>query len=403
MLSTQRKYKLLHLQVLLKDNAQMWEVQEDDFMKFTGWLRNKERLMATSEFLQRMNSILELEPGQQAIELKPQFFLTAYMTKQFPDVITEEEVEKDSLPDQLFKMSHMLVNLMQELVHIYQEPIRLVHSVMVEQFRDVYNTFFTLFTMWKHKDATELIEGIANQYANLDKSIKFIEERAAIRGPVTAAPARHTTGAAHFVRHADDVPIAPNTNPLWDGIVANMKALQLDLVKKIKQIDRNFNIEYLQNYVAMTNQVQTTFQQAFWDQMTEQINNQNFDLVIANLRDIQEQLLGLVPNRTDLQQEMAEHFDVDLIAQMIENHAFTPDVFKLYTRYVILKIRELQAEDRDEQLDQTLAELMTHFDGEVNFAELVPTVLRAIFDLLDQTTADINLFRLSGQQVPAMQ
>jgi hypothetical protein len=95
--------------------------------------------------------------------------------------------------------------------------------------------------------------------------------------------------------------------------------------------------------------IQDTFKKAFWDQLREQLKETppNYTGTLDLLKEIRDLLIGLTPNRLDIQEKVRNELDIDLYSQMVNNNAFELNDLENVVMYLVEKINNYQSHDMD--------------------------------------------------------
>jgi len=95
--------------------------------------------------------------------------------------------------------------------------------------------------------------------------------------------------------------------------------------------------------------IQDTFKKAFWDQLREQLREMppNYTGTLDLLKEIRDLLIGLTPNRLDIQEKVRNELDIELFSQMVRNNAFELSDLENVVMYLVEKINNYQSHDMD--------------------------------------------------------
>ena len=87
-------------------------------------------------------------------------------------------------------------------------------------------------------------------------------------------------------------------------------------------------------------QIREAMIKCFWDGISEDISNNNFDSTLDILIEIRDRICLFAPSRKDLHAEIHENLDIDYIRQMINNDAISPEYIQGIVNYIINQIKQ---------------------------------------------------------------
>lgn len=115
-------------------------------------------------------------------------------------------------------------------------------------------------------------------------------------------------------------------------------------------LNKDFKLEKKEDSNSIEKAVRENMHKAFWDILTEQLHESppNYRQAISLLNEIKETLLlFLMPQHTQLKNEINEVLDIDLIKQQAENGIFE---YQRYAQYVLSVCSRLCCPARDEMI-----------------------------------------------------
>ena len=134
---------------------------------------------------------------------------------------------------------------------------------------------------------------------------------------------------------------------------------------------------------------------AYWDMMEQDISNNDFRTVFAMVEEIRSRICLTVPKRVDLHQQIAESLDVDYFRQMQSHNAFTLDMVRSITNYIIDKIKELGSK-MDEPWNEVWREQVN--SGFINgkpLSVILPKFFKEAMHRIERIEYEIKLFKES--------
>lgn len=123
---------------------------------------------------------------------------------------------------------------------------------------------------------------------------------------------------------------------------------------------------------------------AFWGTFREQLPS--YDHVVPLLIDFAHRYKCLIPNRTDLHEQLAETLDIEFIRQKIDTGVMTADELCRYLRFIVQSIKILESPEEEQAFeDKMLAIIETPCDP----VALLERFFTTLFEHLDQLTLRI--------------
>lgn len=153
--------------------------------------------------------------------------------------------------------------------------------------------------------------------------------------------------------HSNNVPVLGISPPNFVSFEEIMKTAndmgRLALVNEIV-LNSDFKLEKKDETNPLEKSVRENMQKAFWDILSEQLAESppNYKQAISLIQEIKETLLLLLlPQHTQLKNEINEILDLELIKQQAENGIFE---FQRYGQYVLSVCSRLCCPARDEMI-----------------------------------------------------
>lgn len=153
--------------------------------------------------------------------------------------------------------------------------------------------------------------------------------------------------------NTNNVPVLGISPPNFVSFEEIMKTAndmgRMALVNEIV-LNKDFKLEKKDDENALEKAVRINMQKAFWDILSEQLNESppNYRQAISLLCEIKETLLMfLMPQHTQLKNEINEILDIDLITQQADNGIFE---FQRFAQYVLSVCSRLCCPARDEMI-----------------------------------------------------
>lgn len=91
---------------------------------------------------------------------------------------------------------------------------------------------------------------------------------------------------------------------------------------------------------------------AYWDRFQESIKEKEWEQLINFMKEVKTMLKEIVPNRTDIHQEIEDKIDVDILKQRLENDAMSLDDIYIIMEYIVKMIKQFQAPADDNDTEE---------------------------------------------------
>ena len=144
--------------------------------------------------------------------------------------------------------------------------------------------------------------------------------------------------------------------------------------------------------MAYKAQIKETYYKAYRDLLETNLNDKNYEWIIKLHREIVIRLCKLVPRRTDVHDEIAEHLDPVLFRQQLESYTYKgEDLYKLVT-YVYSWLKRLCAPSRDREVAESLNGILESMKTDT-FGKIVPNFILSVHHHIDLIEEDMEAFR----------
>lgn len=355
-INIQKKYKLKRLERVIASFKKLHlynYVKESDFNKFTKIISHKSVLEITYILLKRINRIYELKD---VYKIQNRIFLSAYLISAFPDIILSPL--KNKLEENLYNIALNLVNYTRILCdNININNINL-SNLYIHKFKNIFNEYGMLFAVWQHIDKEGIIDMLAIRYDSLKRTIKFINEESKF----------------------DDY----TKRECIDTLTRQFN----DIEKKVKLIDKNFNIDHFIQYSELREKIEYNFNKVFWDKMSQDIKKDNYDGVIQHIKELIKNICNLIPNRKDIHREIEDKIDIEIIEQLIENRMFNGKTLFEYTGYIFDWLVKLSSKSREDDLKKSWDDLIIEYSNN-EYHILVPKIFQLLYKILGLIDNDL--------------
>lgn len=135
----------------------------------------------------------------------------------------------------------------------------------------------------------------------------------------------------------------------------------------------------------------------FWDKLQDEIREKNYEGLFAVLNEIKERICQLIPNRSDLHNNVNENIDTKLIEQMLKHDALDYSYIFNVIQFIITQLKILDSV-RDEPMYEIWREQtnrkITSNDPRLHI--VLPIFLRESLHRIDKIAFEISAFKQSS-------
>ncbi len=328
----------------IKLNKLSLSMNFDEFRKI---IMRKDVLDITKHFVDT------LENFKSGLKINPKVLITAYLIKAYPTELVG--TEKDLHPSDRY------------IIELSASVVENLESNKINNIWNKLKEFKSVFTDWSRMDKDRTIEKLVISYYYRSEHIEKIKSGELIK-------------KQEFVDKEQQ-----------NQMIMELETQRKEIIHSIKLIDKNFNVEYLQeNYREIYNQIQqswtqlhvfitNTMKKAYFDMLSTDISNGNLLSCFSLLKEIGQRLCLLCPEKR--QEAFIAKFSDNILTEILAEPEYTNELIK-FIGFVIDFIVQMDAPVNDESNAQwkiQVAELM-----KTNFSTSFPQILIQIEEHIDK-------------------
>lgn len=360
------------------------------FDNFTIFIQNKTIVNMMNCFLSRYYQIIDFNKLKSdniiLHKLTAREYLSAYIISGFPEIILGydktkllEESNNLEYEQGIYKASNDLIrifNIVFEIINKIQQIKSLIEfknlytkehykkllktrQELLRTFNRQFCIYTNLFIMWKHKDLLCKIDDGLQEWVKYENSKQKIEQSKIY---------------SEEQQNASMTVLNTHQNKI------------INILKKISPtIDFN---TFLPNYYELTKNIKKTMELASIDLLQESLDNKDYSLLKNNLESIKTGILN-IKNDPKFVEQLETNFDISFIMHMVENQAYSGEIFMGHITYLVTILKNLQAPFRDTSTEtewKEIQELMEHN----SFSKTVAICLKFISKIILQIQKDIQ-------------
>jgi hypothetical protein len=254
-----------------------------DYNNFKKCLLDKKLLEDTKNFLNSLNNY------KKGLDTNPKMFLSVFIITSSPDEFLGPQKDRHFSDDEILILSNELI-----------ENLKKLTDKTVSQFWNNYHNYNYAFKNWLKMDKSRTIERAIVSFYHRSKHIEKLDK--------------------DLEEKKED----------YDQLVTMKQELEnqrKDILKSIKLIDRDFDIEYLKNnyeliylsleksWKSLINNLSITMKKAFYDMLVEDLDKGNKINIFNLLKEITERLLLICPEKR--KESLSKKFSDDIISEIL--------------------------------------------------------------------------------------
>ena len=315
-----------------------------NYDEFTNLISNNDIISLSNDLIK---NILNKEYGGR-------IFLSIFLINKYNEEVFEFESE---LKQNLIKLSNELVNLYYDL-----------NEDNIDKFRNKFKLFTKNFIIWKKQDKNKLINLLCETYYNINNSKDLLINTRNID--------ELTDDENQFIKHY---------NEQQKSLLEKIKSLDgLELFEKYKKPIITYDKEFKKT-------IKCTLEDCYWDRLLNDLNSSppKFDSLLDVLNEVKQEFMKLTKNNELLD----KYVDLDLFKQQVVNNALdAKDIYQLMINICNL-LKEVQAEDMDENLDKFIEKINNIFNENKFNYEFLVQYFKFIFGYFEIINDRIKLLK----------
>ena len=356
----QKRYKIYRIEKGLNLFRELALDNLFGYMRFDKMQENlidKKILTIVNILLNRINRYMN--PEQRSIPRSMgRIFLSAYIIKYHSNKIFTQ-IDKILL-EQLVLISKQLIDYVE---NIFLKTKNYKHYSM-DRFAFLFNNYFINYNILRERDKIGLIQELYQEYSNTTITKKYITNG------TKYSPEQKIHVLSVIDKHMNDIK------------------------KSIKLLDNEFDIQKFEQIVSLEDKIKRNISEKYWSEMVNEIKGEKYELLLENLLNLKEVILSLTPesikNREKI--DMNEYMDIDFLKQRLEHNTLDESQILLLCRYLMDKVKNLQAQVRDNDMEQFWEDCTNKLStGDISIYGIIPYFLKNMYRIIDDLLCDILL------------
>jgi len=277
---------------------------------------------------------------------KSREILVSFMIQLYPDIV---------LGNSLF--DYYLQNYAKTLVNSYRLLCTTGKKIYYHHYFYYAEKFIIYFKKWKNQDQYRILIPLLREYYSITQTIAEYE----------------------------------NKRPDIVKGLYEIREKIIDKIKRVYQGDINRLIkEYVDHPETIDEVISLDFHNKFWRNFYHSIQNNDYSQVPNILSDIIKKIKDIIPNRTDIHNELSETIDIIYIKQLIDNGLITNDDTKNYIFILFNIIKNLQSASEDNDTNQVMSIITDMFHKQFDTAPILTFSFSTILKKLDHIEVQLS-------------
>ena len=308
------------------------------FNEFTKYINSTKVLRVVEKILQLLNNNNKLIPI-----ISPRIFISGwYILKYHHDILTNKNDLEKLIIEKIIAISKIIVS---NNINTEED---------IDNFVKIVCEYEKQFILWKNLDKTVCINEFVNRYTSINKSITLI------------------TSSSSFEAK--------------QNIIQELEKQKKDVLDMAIKFDKNINKDFFDKSYEIYNKIERITEEAYWNLMYEELQNNNYNLVISNLEFIINTLCSLSFESDNIKKV----FDIEKIKQKFENN--NPEYFFILANSFYYQWRKLSSPFRD--IDYNKYILRLDISNEKNYHESIIIFIKNNLEIIDNIYLDLLFLKI---------
>jgi len=307
------------------------------FNEFTKYINSTKVLRVVEKILQLLN-----KKNQNPI-ISPRIFISGwYILKYHHDIFTNKNDLEKLIIEKIIAISKIII----------------INNIITEEdidnFVKMVCEYEKQFILWKNLDKTTSINEFINRYTSINKSIILI------------------TSSSLFEAK--------------QNIIQELENQKKDVIEMAIKFDKNINKDFFDKSYEIYNKIEKITEEAYWNLMYEELQNNNYNLVISNLEFIINTLYSLSFESDNIKKV----FDIEKIKQKLKNN--NPEYFFILANSFYYQWRKLSSPFRDIDYNKYIFRL--DISNQKNYHESIIIFIKNNLEIIDNIYLDLLFLKI---------
>ena len=307
------------------------------FNQFTKYINSTKVLRVVKKILQLLNN-----KNQNPI-ISPRIFISGwYILKYHHDILTNKNDLEKLIIEKIIAISKIIVS---NNINTEED---------IDNFVKIVCEYEKQFILWKNLDKTVCINKFVSRYTSINKSMTVI------------------TSSSSFEAK--------------QNIIQELENQKKDVIEMAIKFDKKINKEFFDKSYEIYSKVEKITEEAYWNLMYEELQNNNYNLVISNLEFIINTLYSLSFESDNIKKV----FDIEKIKQKLNNNV--PEYFFILANSFYYQWKKLSSPFRD--IDYNRYILQLDISNQNNYFESIINFIKNNLQIIDNIYLDLLFLKI---------
>jgi hypothetical protein len=271
------------------------------FNEFTKYINSTKVLQVVEKILQLLNN------NKQKSIINPRIFISGwYILKYHKDIFTNKNDLEKLIIEKIIEISKIIITN------------NIITGEDIDKFKTIIYEYEKQFILWKDLDKNKSITEFINRYTNINKSIELLNK---------------------------------TRIELNKDIINELENQKNDVISIAIKFDKKINRDFFDKSYKIYNNIEKITEEAYWNLIYEELENNNFSLVLSNLEFIINTLCSLSFDIDNIKKV----FDIQKIKEKLNNN--DPEYFYILANSFYYQWRKLSSPFRDIDYNSYIMEL----------------------------------------------
>jgi len=309
------------------------------FEKFTKYINSTKVLQVVEKILQLLNYKNISNPIISPI-ISPRIFISGwYILKYHQDVFTNKNDLEKLIIEKIIVISKIIISN------------NITTNEDIDKFNIIIYEYEKQFILWKNIDKSKSINEFINRYTSINKSLQLL----------------------------DNTRLESKEN-----IINELENQKKDIINMAIKFDKKINKDFFDKSYEIFSKIEKITEKAYWDLIKQELEENNYNLVLSNLEFIVNTLFSLSFDSDNIKKV----FDIEKIKDKINNN--NPEYFYILANSFYYQWRKLSSPFRDIDYNRYILQLDIN-----NYHESIISFIKNNLQIIDNIYLDLLFLKIN--------
>ena len=304
------------------------------FNEFTKYINSTKVVQIVEKILQLLDN------NKQKSIINPRIFISGwYILKYHKDIFTNKNDLEKLIIEKIISISKIIITN------------NIITDEDIDKFKTIIYEYEKQFILWKNLDKNKSITEFINRYTNINKSIELLNK---------------------------------TKIELNNDIINELENQKNDIINMAIKFDKKINKDFFDKSYKIYSNIEKITEEAYWNLIYEELENNNYSLVLSNLEFIINMLSALSFDIDNIK----KIFDIQKIKEKLNNN--DPEYFYILANSFYYQWRKLSSPFRDIDYNSYILELDMK-----NFHKSIITFIKNNLQIIDNIYLDLLLLKIN--------